>query len=266
MMKKKHIIEQLPDYLDGHLSEEENQKVALHLAACETCSQEAISLKQLFEAFEKEESKVPPLTIKTKFLDQLEAEKHSLPKIISLNKKSTSKRKTLISNLLKVAASILLLFGAFLAGTYRAKENSSKEIASLTEEKQEFRQTAMLSLMENESASKRIQGVNYIEGFKEPDVAIVKALTDRMLYDKNTNVRLAAVEALQNFADSEMVKNGFIEALKIEKDPSIQITIIHTLADIHEKKAIEPMRRLLQQEETQPFIKNQIESILPNII
>ena len=265
-MKKKHIIEQLPDYLDGFLSEEEKQKVVLHLAECETCSQEASALKKLFKAFEKEEKKAPPITIRTKFLDQVEAEKKSLAKVVSLDMESTSNKNPLILNLLKLAASVVLLLGAFLAGKYQSEENSIKEIALLTEEKQEFRQKAMLSLLENESASKRIQGVNFIEGFIEPDEAIVTALSDRMLYDENTNVRLAAVEALQNFADFEMVKNAFIEALEIEKDPSIQITIIQTLADMQEKKAIEPMRRLLQLEETQPFIKNQIESILPNII
>ena len=87
-----------------------------------------------------------------------------------------------------------------------------------------------------------------------------------MLYDENTNVRLTAVEALREFANSEAVKEAFITALQNEKDPSIQITLIHTLVEIQEKKAIQPMRRLLEQQETQPFVKQQIESLLPKII
>ena len=199
-------------------------------------------------------------------MKQLEAEKQKLSKVVPFDAPSNNTRNKWAINLLKIAASVLLLIGAFLAGRYQSKEYSNQEIALLTEERLEFKQTAMLSLMENESASKRIQGVNFIDGFTNPDEAILKALIDRMLHDKNTNVRLTAVEALNNFTSSETVKNAFLEALKKEKDPSIQINIIETLVDIQEKKAIAPMRRLLEQEETQPFIKNRIESLLPSII
>ena len=256
----------LPDYLDKVLNADTNNKIEEHLKECKTCSKELSQLQELFGAFETETEITPPSSIKIKFLKQLEHEKQMTSKVVSLSEPSNAKGNRWATNLLKIAASVALLIGAFLTGRYQSVSDNNKELALLTEEKNELRQTAMLSLMENESASKRIQGVNYIEEFKNPDEAIVKALADRMLHDKNTNVRLAAVEALSNYSSSETVKMAFIEAWKTEKDPSIQITIIHTLVNIQEKKAIEPMKMLLEQEETQPFIKNQIESLLPNII
>lgn len=265
-MKNDHVIEMLPDYLDNLLEADTKKKIEEHLKACKTCTQELTEIKELFQAFKTEEKIIPPSSIKTGFLKQLEAEKQTFSRVVPFDAPSNNKRNKWALKLLKIAASVLLLIGAFLTGRYQSKENSSKEIALLTEEKLEFKQTAMLSLMENESASKRIQGVNFIDSFSNPDEAILKALMDRMLNDKNTNVRLTAVEALNNFTNSEIVKNAFIEALKKEKDPSIQINIIQTLVDIQEKKAIAPMQRLLEQEETQPFIKNQIESLLPSII
>lgn len=265
-MKNNHVTEMLPDYLDGLLKAEAKQKVAAHLKECKTCSQEVTALEKLYNAFKTEEISVPNKTIRTKFFAQVDEEKKSLSKVVSLEVKSPPKRSPWSINLMKLAASVVLLIGTFLAGKYQSDINTNKEIASLTEEKLAFKQTAMMTLLENESASKRIQGVNYFEEFLNLDDTIIKALTDRMLYDNNTNVRLTAVEALGNFTSSDTVKNAFIEALKMEKDPSIQITIIHILVDIQEKKAIEPMRRLLRQEETQPFIKNQIESLLPSII
>jgi len=265
-MKNNHVIEMLPDYLDKLLEADTNKKIEIHLKECKTCAQELSELEELLHAFKTEGKIIPPSSIKTRFLNQLEAEKQTISKVVSMHSQPNSKRNQWAVNLLKVAASVLLLIGAFLAGKYQARTNDGEQIAQLTEEKMEFKQMAMLSLMENESASKRIQGVNYIEDFKNPDEAIVQALADRMLYDKNTNVRLAAVEALENYTTSETVKKAFIKALKVEKDPSIQITLIHALVNIQEKKAIEPMKKLLELEETQPFIKSQIESLLPNII
>ena len=136
----------------------------------------------------------------------------------------------------------------------------------MEDEAQKVKQLAVISLLENQSASKRIQGVQYIEEFSTPDTTIIDALVDRLLEDEHTNVRLSAMEALSAFRNSERVKKAFIQALKTEKDPSIQIAIIQNLVQMQEKKAIGPMQDLLQQEETQPFIKEEITNALPKII
>lgn len=265
-MINEHVTELLTGYLDGLLDTEKQAMVETHLKSCEACAKEASDLKKLLHAFSSEDEIIPPPSIKAKFLEQLEEEKNSRSKVVSLDSDSTSKRNLWANNLLKIAASIALLVGGFLLGRQQSQESSNQEIAQLTEEKMEFKQTAMLSLMENESASKRIQGVNFIEEFVNPDEAIIKALADRMLYDDNTNVRAAAVEVLAGFTSSENVKNTFIKALKIENDPGIQIEIIQTLGKMQEKKAVIPMQELLKKEETQPFVKKQIESLLPTII
>lgn len=265
-MKNKHIIPLLPDYLDGLLSEVDRKMVEIHLEDCALCHSELDDLKQLFYAFKAEEELLPSASLKTKFIAQLEEEMNTETKVISLDPKVVSKPNHWTKQLMKIAASILLLVGAFFLGSQKSQESAKKEIAQLTEETLEIKQTAMISLLENKSASRRIQGVNYLQDSNEPDETVVTALADRMLYDENVNVRAAAVEVLAKFTASEKVKNTFIEALKIEKDPGIQIAIIQTLGQMQEKKAVTPMQQLLENEETQPFVKEQIESVLPHII
>lgn len=256
----------LPDYLDGLLKPENQAMVQTHLKNCEACAKELSGLKELFHEFSSDEEIIPPSSIKANFLEQLEAEKALQAKVVSIDPKPSSKGNLWSTNLFKIAASVALLIAGFLIGRQQSQESSNQEIAQLTEEKLEMEQTAMISLMENKSASRRIQGVNFVESSNEPDEAIVKALADRMLYDENTNVRAAAVEVLASFTSSENVKNTFIKALKSEKDPGIQITIIRTLGEMQEKKAAIPMQELLEKEETQPFVREQIESVLPSII
>ena len=113
----------------------------------------------------------------------------------------------------------------------------------------------MLALMENESASKRIQGVRYIEEFTDPDPEIVAALVKRMRYDENTNVRLTAVTALEAFISSEAVKEGFIAALETEKDPTIQISIIKSLVKIQEKKSLKTNAKIIGTRRNSTFCK-----------
>lgn len=265
-MKQNHVTDLLPDYLDNLLQESQKEEVEAHLKECKTCSRELEELKVLFKVFTDEKRIAPPNTIQTNFLKQLKIEKQKDPKVVTLDSEIISRKKLWAGNMLKVAASIALLIGSFMLGKLQQQQRENAEMAQLVHESMNIKQTAMLSLMGNKSASKRIQGVNYIDEFTNPDEAIVSALADRMLLDENTNVRLTAANALGNFTASETVKDAFITALKTEKDPGIQVALIHTLVKIQEKKAIVPMQQLLEQEDTQPFVKEQIKSVLPSII
>ncbi|QCX01696.1 hypothetical protein FGM00_16830 [Aggregatimonas sangjinii] len=266
MQKNDHISEMLPDYLDGVLKPGEMRAIAAHLSDCESCSKELEDIKQLFQAIESETVETPSAALRTNFLEQLEEEKKSLSKIDSSSSEETFAKNLWPNGLLKIAAGIALLIGAFLLGRQQTQQTANSEIALLNEEKSEFKQTAMLSLMENKSASRRIQGVNYVAESKTPDEAIIRALTDRLHYDDNVNVRAAAVGVLINFTSSTIVTKAFIAALSTESDPGIQIEIIQFLGKIQEKKAVAPMRELMEKEDTQPFVKKQIASVLPNII
>ena len=262
-MKEQHIIAYIPDYLDGLLKEDKRRQVETHIDACDTCRKAFDEMQILFKAFEAEESSEPSPTVRENFFAQIEQEKEQDVTLVQLR---PNKKNNLWLTPLKIAAGLALLIGAFQWGTYRSQLKTNQKIAALEQQQNEIRQTAMLSLMENQSASKRILGVNYIEELNKPDEAIVAALAERMLQDENINVRLTAAEALGRFSASQSVKRAFIQALKSEKDPAIQITIIHILVKIQEKNAVDPMRELLEKEETQPFVKQEIKSLLPNII
>ncbi|TMM59569.1 hypothetical protein FEE95_04360 [Maribacter algarum] len=265
-MEKNHVIELLPEYLDGLLNKTQKTTVEAHLKDCNSCSHELSELKKLFKVFKEEKETTPSGNLKTNFFEQIELEKQNNSKVVSLDNVSVQGKNNWTNNLLKIAASVVLLVGVYFFGKQQQEQISGKEIAHLADETQAFKQTAMLSLMGNKSASKRIQGVNFIEEFSDPDEAIVSALADRMLNDENTNVRRTAVEVLSEFTASETVKNSFIKALKTEKDPGIQITIIQVLGKIQEKKAAASMQYLLEQDDTQPYVKEELESVLPNII
>jgi len=262
-MKNKHVDELIPDYLDGSLKGEDLRKMEQHLAECPLCQKELEEMKLLFSAFREDQIEVPSERLKAQFEKVLETEKSNRGQVIQLQPRR--KGNNWSNTFLKVAASIALLVASFQMGSVFQQRKANKDIALLQEETLQMKQTAMLSLMENQSASKRIQGVSYIEEFESPDEAIIKALGNRLLYDENDNVRMSAFDALAKFTSSESVKNILIEALEKEKNPSIQVAIIQALVQIQEKKAVKPMQKLLDQEDTQPFIKEQIKAVLPSI-
>lgn len=261
-MEKEDFIQSIPEYLDGLLSKDDKKSFELHLKTDAECRKELEEYQQLLDAMAEEKMEQPSPNLTKNFEKMLLEEKDHQVKIVPI----VANKRNFVFQILKVAASIAVLISAFYTGRYFESQKNEQALSYTKSEQLQLMQTTMISLMENQSASKRIQGVQYIDAFTDPDVAVVEALAERMLNDDNTNVRLTAMEALSRFAESEEVKKVFIQALKTEKDPSIQVAIIQLLVDMQEKKAIGPMQKLLENEETQPFIKDQINSLLPKII
>tara|TARA_R110002051_G_scaffold87713_4_gene154466 strand:+ start:4853 stop:5647 length:795 start_codon:yes stop_codon:yes gene_type:complete len=264
-MENKHVIALLPDYIDGILDAKQHNAITVHLKNCEHCSKELLELNVLFKAFKNEVIHLPSKSLKINFHEAIANEKQEM---IS-GKKDTFEalhphRK--LWTWAKIAASIVFLISAFLVGRYYNPSTSNPIVSVPTNDKGTSEKKIMLALMDDLSASKRIQGVTTVNEFENPDKTIVNALIERMLYDQNTNVRLTAVQALIRFTSSEAVKNGFVKALKSEKDPLVQIRIIKTLVKIQEKKALVPMRHLLEQKDTEPFVKEQLKLVIPTIL
>ena len=263
-MDCKEIEGLLIDYIENNLDEKESQIITAHITSCTSCKESLQELQLIFDEIDKDRDELPDASLKRNFEEMLKQEKEatSEAKVVLLQNSSKNHWKTA----LQIAATIVLVFSAYLYGKQQNSISFSEEIAVLEKEKVELRQEVTISLIQNESASKRLQAVNYAEEFDQPGDEILKALINKMFYDDHINVRLAAAEALVKFSDSEMVRKSLINALEIEQDPSMQIELIQILVSIQEKRAIPSMERLLQNEGTPNYVKDQVTIGLPNLI
>lgn len=189
------------------------------------------------------------------FEKELRQELHAKSKVFKLN-----------SNVFKVAASIVLLLGAYTLGRFYNNINSSNDGVEITSTNNKAEEMLALTLMVKESPHRRIEGINYLEDLPNPDEVILKALIDRLLFDQNTNVRFSALRGLENHIAMDLVKEALIKALEREKDSKIQVSIIHLLISINEKRAVKPIQKFLENENIEPMVKEHIASILPQLI
>lgn len=261
-MKQEEMTERIIDYFDNTLSEEDRKAFEEKMNTSPDFAAEVAEYQKLFDSIEKEGKQLPSARLQTNFSNMLKVEKGNQAQVVSIGQE----RKNWMAPILKLAAGIALLISIFYLGHYSQQQQTENSILIVESERLQAQQMAVLAMLENQSASKRIQGVQYTEEFKEPDQDIVLALADRMRFDENTNVRMAALEALSKFSNSIMVKEVFLKTLETEKNPSIQIALIQNLVEMQEKKAVAPMKKLLEKEDTQPFIKAEINQALPKII
>jgi len=255
------IQNSIVDYIENNMSKKETTAIKTHIETCSKCQIEMNEMQGFLAKVTDQGLEQPSKNLRMNFEKMLADEK-----ALQQNKVVKLKPKTNWRSYLQIAATILLVVSSFLIGRHQNSEHHQTEVAKLENESLISKQNTILALMNNQSASKRIQGVEYVEEFSNLDPEIIEALVKRMLNDENTNVRLTAVNALQSFISSEKVKDGFIKALDTEKDPAIQMTLIQALVKIQAKKALKPMQHLLEKEETQPFVKKEIKIALSNII
>jgi HEAT repeat protein len=81
--------------------------------------------------------------------------------------------------------------------------------------------------------------------FSDADDDIVAALIHTMNTDPNTNVRLAALDALAKFNQDPVVRAALIDALAKQKDPMVQITLIQLMVQMKERKVVKDLERIV---------------------
>tara|TARA_R110002073_G_scaffold216229_2_gene376488 strand:- start:52049 stop:52792 length:744 start_codon:yes stop_codon:yes gene_type:complete len=246
-MKCENIQNNIVDFLDENLSKEDVNSIQNHLESCDECSKELEDMKKLFFDLSEDEMEQPSARLQINFEEMLDAEKKEQEApVIQLQERTNWK------SYLRIAASILIVVSAFLIGKYA-------DISSNTQVNQ------ILAQIESQSASQRIAAVDLSENFEGDNTKIIQALINRLLYDDKPSVRLAAVEALTKFASLEMVKEALIKSLETDKDPAIQIELIQVLVKIQEKRALIPMKNLLQNDEVPEYVKKEIQINIPSL-
>jgi hypothetical protein len=165
----------------------------------------------------------------------------------------------------RIAAALALLILGTGIGYWINKNNEQNEALVRIEQEMiiarkqlaETKEVMMGMLGNEQSASQRIKGVNVAFVLSDPDDEIVKALVNTMNTDPNTNVRLAALEALAKFREDPLVKKVLIGALAKQKDPIVQITLIQLMVQMKEKEVVKDLEKIVDEEGTLQAVKDE---------
>lgn len=121
----------------------------------------------------------------------------------------------------------------------------------------EQKQVLFAGLNEMNSTSQRLNAAVQAYQFKDTDKEIVNALVNTMNTDPNTNVRLAALDALSRFYREPYVKQQLTSSLSKQKDPMVQIELIQLLTKMKQKTILNELEKITKDENTLKAVKDQ---------
>jgi HEAT repeat protein len=247
---------QFVDYWRGTLQDSDGE-FKTHLGSCERCRAEAEELKDLWGTLGALPDEDPSQGLRVRFYDSLR----------TWRKQEAQRRQPFwwLRHPAFQAACATVILAIGIGTGYLVRGRDSTEVSQLRGEVYNMRQLVALSLLQQQSASDRLRGVNFAYRVEQSDPQVLGALLTTVNHDPSVNVRLAAVDALRNFNDSPVGRKGVAQALAKQDSPLVQIAIIDQLVELHEKSAAPAIQFLLSGEKVNPEVRQRAQWALKQL-
>ncbi len=263
-MNDKEFKERMIDSLSGNLTEEKQQEFKQFLVENPDHKEEFEATK-LFWNDGGQEIPEPTSAMDVKFYTMLNAELNSKEKVSFIKKLENILFGSFPKQLAYTMA--ILTMGLFVGTQLNFGVNPSEgTIAEAKEETEKVRSQLVLTLLDQPSANKRLQAVNEVNKLNTVTETIIKALFSTLNNDDNVNVRLSAIEALKNYTEIPLVREGLIASIINQKSPMVQITLADLMVKLQEKKAVESFKELIKKEDVNTNAKEKMEESIQSIL
>ncbi|HLK52130.1 MAG TPA: zf-HC2 domain-containing protein [Candidatus Angelobacter sp.] len=265
-MKCEEISELLPDYLQGRLNSDQTAEVEKHLAGCTACGEEAALWKKL--ALLPEEQPSPALQSRFKaMLESYQEGRWEKSNLAAEKNKVPTPMLWGLGNWRQIPAAGIVWACLFLACGYfigrhsepNAIPTTTQQLAAMQQQLEAMRQTVALSMLQQQSASQRLEGVSWSTRLPEPDSKVMGALMHTLQYDNSVDVRLAALDALSRYAGRPEIRSELVNALQTKQSPLVQVALIDLLVDLHDKGAVPQFKRFQQDPKLDPTVKKRVD-------
>ncbi|MBL7850435.1 MAG: HEAT repeat domain-containing protein [Cyclobacteriaceae bacterium] len=248
-MEREKLESQLIDYIDGKLSESERIALEHQLSRDPEVLRLYEQLREVMRAMDRSVSLEPSAGMRTRFERMLAEEMKQRP---------TGRQVFFRPSFYRIAAAVALV-AAGLAGGYwiSVQQRQNEELLALRKEMESTKQLMQAMLQNQSSASQRLQGVSVAMQMNSADDDVVNALVRTMNEDPNSNVRLAALDALANFSQEPDVRKALVSSLSTQTDPIVQIALIQLLVRMKEKSVLKDLERMVEDETNLKAVKDE---------
>ena len=230
-----------------------------HLSTCQDCAAEMSQLTAMWDRLADLPAPEPSLALTARWESTLESLMGAAPRATG---RPQPWRFTLASlwpqrPVWQVTIAAACLIAGLSIGSYRpgSTSNSKSEIAALREEVANTKEMVALSLLQQQSASERLRGVDYSTRMPTMEPEVLSALMQAVNHDPSVNVRLAAIDALTKVSGNPQVRKSMAQSLNQQDSPMVQAALINYVVDARDPAAMGVIRQLTTQPDLNPSVR-----------
>ena len=250
-MKCEHYEELFIGRIQNTLNSEQAAGLEQHLKICPACREELAALSMVWQDMAAIEAPEPSPAMEDNFNAMLQNYKQA-----AAQQGAWAKLRKGLAQLwnrpsawplsYQLVVVLLSFFCGYIVFWQGKGAQQDKQLAELSGQVNELKQTMMLAMLENPSASERMKAVNYTQELDNADQQVVAALLSTLNNDANVNVRLTTLEALAKLADHPEVREGLIRSVTQQESPLMQSAIADIMLKLQDKRAVKPLKKLLK--------------------
>ncbi|GJM32981.1 MAG: hypothetical protein DHS20C18_19820 [Saprospiraceae bacterium] len=248
-------------YLEDSLEKEERDAFEKKLSASPELRQELASLSGMLDLMNELPQESPSPRLAQGFKQQLQIEQQQLA-----NKPKSPDRIRRSFEWRIAAAVALLIIGSGFGYLWQHNQLQQSQISELAKEVTNTRKMLILSMLQQNSASERIQAIQTSAESVFSDPKIVAALISTLERDDNVNVRMKAAQALHIFVREKGVLDALIRTLTTDKSPEVQIALIDILVEVGARQAIPSLQNLMEKESVMHVVRGKAAEGLSSLL
>ena len=272
-MNCERVTQLTPDYLQGSLPHDDAAKLEEHFAQCAACN-ETVTLWNSLGLLPEEQ---PSPVLRARIEGMIRAYREAPAVKFAPARKSRSFAWFGIDWArfapMAVGFAALMLAVGYFAGHSGARQaenatttNSNAQIAAMQTELNNVRQLMIVSMLQQQSASERLQGVSYTAQDQQFDPKVIGALLHTLRADSSVDVRIAALNALSRVgAQQPQIRQGLIDALQPQQSPLVQVALIDQLVELKDRSAVNQIQKMREQPNVNPAVKERAEWALAKL-
>lgn len=242
-MNSEQLQKLMIDKLRGKLSPREEEQLNEYLNAHPEAQKEMSELVTLWSLMDNYETE--PLSEDTRShisasLKEAEAEDNSVIKF------------RFSFRIWAVAASILIIIGfGYLTYYYLSSYPDVQNISQ-----------TQITLFADNNAGNRIQSIQKMATQPQLPEQTRLSLLEVVNQDPNKNVRLIALETLLEFSNDQKLRKSLLKSIENQESPHVQLALIHTALRWEDASAIPYLNKLLENPETDGYIRQRIQQAI----
>ncbi len=255
----------ITDYMDGTLEGKRLEEFNRYVAEGHIDQTELEGLKVFEDKFGSVQEPVPSQELSNRFYAMLGEEKAKQSTKTSFNLQEWF-NQLLGSAIGKGAFALAILIIGIVGGRLFSNSNYEGELNQLSNQMADMKEMMMLTMLEEQSASKRLQGLQISSDLVSENQQITDAMFLTLNNDESTNVRLAALTILASYANNPEIREGLINSISKQESPIMQVALAELMAELQEPKAKEEFQSILEGEYTPEEVKTTLRENLDKIM
>ncbi|MCE7994217.1 MAG: HEAT repeat domain-containing protein [Roseivirga sp.] len=256
----------ITDYIDGTLTVDREREFRQYVDEGHIVMEEVEAMKQMQGVITLAERPEPTEAMSEGFYQMLAEAKGTErpdPSAGFLSQLSQAFFTTVFG---RMAFGGLLLVVGVMAGMNFGGGSADSEIGMLTQQVAEMQETMMISMLKEESVTERLKGVQISNELPRSNTKVTDALFMTLNGDESTNVRIAALQVLEGYADDPVIREGLINSISQQESPLMQVALAELMVELQEKKSIDQFKQLLESENTPEEVKSTLEESIGKIM